>query len=404
MGIKRWWQRQKTTRPRGAPQPHAAPDALDWSSQPGFHERKLQIRYNNPFFPEACRSVSQRDLASAKDADAAMFRHAEEGVAGAIADLEGMGTVKLDELAGLRREMEQMLRHVSACGPRADGLVRAVRAMLDYMRKQTDEAAVDANPSEADRIRYLSEMVACIQEFQRHTAYIDATHAEPHEWLPTLLSFSAGDLRFLFQEFPPNDAFADLFRAWRKTKADLRAFAVDMMEHFPEAREKLLKDPPKLELLGINSGAPPPPALVDIEALSQRLFSKNPDPEYKRTTAALLDEAKRRFGAQAPVDQLYRLIRLKEDSLKARMKQLTVEAADKGASVQIDELERGMSKSRADYTGEEAERFGAQAAEWIVSLRAQYGERIPLLDLVRILQELERAIGVTDSVHQFPLE
>jgi hypothetical protein len=82
---------------------------------------------------------------------------------------------------------------------------------------------------------------------ERHQAYIDVTGADPADLLPTLLGCSVEDL---FQDLPPN--LSDVSAAWSKTKGDLRAFAIQLMNENPEARAKLLQEPAKLELLGID--------------------------------------------------------------------------------------------------------------------------------------------------------
>jgi hypothetical protein len=118
------------------------------------------------------------------------------------------------------------------------------KALLGVVPDEADQKAIKQNLSER---RILHGLI-------RHQAYIDVCHAEPADRLPTLLSCSTDDLRFLFQDLPhaPSGVAAE----WARMKADLRAFAIQLMNESPEARAKLLEDPLKLKLLGIDPQLP----------------------------------------------------------------------------------------------------------------------------------------------------
>jgi hypothetical protein len=239
----------------------------EWSAQPGFHERKLLVRYNNVFFFPARRTVSEHELTSAKDLDAQMFKRFEELALPTIGFFLGLKDQKqhfaIGELDKVREQVDETVTNGSGLGARADDLLKMLKAGCDAMAAEIEKALFAVIPNEADRAAIKQNLAErrILNAFMRHQPYIDASHAEPADRLPTLLSCSTDDLRFLFQNFPPGLALAGVAAEWARIKADLRAFAIQLMNEFPEARAKLLEDPLKLELLGIHPQLPAVPVV-----------------------------------------------------------------------------------------------------------------------------------------------
>ncbi len=205
----------------------------DWSAQPGFHERKLLVRYDNVFFPPARRTVSEHELTSAKDMDAQMFKRFEEAALPTIGFFLCMKDENqrfaIGELDKVREQADETITNGSGLGARADDLLKMLKAGCDATAAEIEKTLFAAIPNEADRAvikQNLAEM-RILNTFMRHQPYIDTCHAEPADRLPTLLSFSPDDLRFLFQDFPP--ALFGVAAEWARIKADLRAFAIQLM-------------------------------------------------------------------------------------------------------------------------------------------------------------------------------
>jgi len=224
---------------------------LEWSVQPGFHERRLLLRHNNLFFPPERRSVSKHELSSAKQMDAEMFKRFEESAQLTIAlFLQQREHYEIREAAKLQREVEETVNLGSGLGLGARDLLRPLKAGCDALAAQVETAMIAGSPNDESAIRRHANLLRTLYDFERHQAYIDVSRAEPTDRLPTLLSCSAEDLRFLFQELPPE--LADVSKAWQTSKEELRTFAIQLMHESPEAKSKLLQERGKLALLGIS--------------------------------------------------------------------------------------------------------------------------------------------------------
>jgi hypothetical protein len=226
----------------------------EWSAHPGFHERKLLIRHNNVYFPPGRRGISENELLFAQDTDVQMFERFEEAAHITIGFLLSLKNRSLpfDELDKLRDGVDLNIDSGSGLGTRAHDLLKTLKAGCDAIDTLMENALIQFHTDEASGSaikQNLSER-QILHSIKRHQAYIDVTRAAPDDMLPTLLSCSVEDLRFLFQDLPP--ALSRVSAVWRKTKAGLRAFAIQLMNENPDARAKLLQEPDKLELLGID--------------------------------------------------------------------------------------------------------------------------------------------------------
>jgi hypothetical protein len=240
-------------------------------------------------------------------------------------------------------------------------------------------------------------MIRTLNEFQRHQAYIDVARAEPADMLPTLLSCSSDDLRFLFQDLP--SGLSGVSGYWKNAKNDLRVFAVRLMRESTEANVKLLQDLGKLELLGID--LPVAVEEVEVDALRQYLLSQSDNPEESiRSLDPLLRELRQRYGDRVPADQLRKFVSDQKRRLKVEMRSLIETAQAEGKSASVEELAQGMKARIFADAGPERDDSIRKMDDYVVSLRAEYGDRIPVGDLFRLLQQLERDLGNTDTIHQ----
>jgi hypothetical protein len=86
--------------------------------------------------------------------------------------------------------------------------------------------------------------------------------------------------------------------------------------------------------------------------------------------------------------------------LKVEMRSLIETAQAEGKSASVEELAQGMKARIFADAGPERDDSIRKMDDYVVSLRAEYGDRIPVGDLFRLLQQLERDLGNTDTIHQ----
>ena len=279
--------------------------------------------------------------------DAEMFGRFEDSALLAIGWLLQLKGKQLEicETDKLHKEMEQTVTHGSGLGLRAHDLIQTLTIGCDAMGAEIEKALIGASVNDEADIRRTFNTIRTLNQFERHQAYIDVVRAEPADMLPTLLSCSADDLRFLFQDLPPSAAEASTY--WKNVRADLRAFAVRLMRQCAEAKQKLLQDPAKLELLGIAvsprtvTQADAPAEYVDIEVLRQDLLSKGADPDMER----LLADLELRFGDRIPLSQLIEFTECEIANGKAQMKGLVEKAHSEGKTISIEAIRKKPRKS-----------------------------------------------------------
>ena len=68
-----------------------------------------------------------------------------------------------------------------------------------------------------------------------------------------------------------------------------------------------------------------------------------------------------------------------------------------GETVSVEHIRQTLEKAKLDYQGGDPEGFNRAADEFIASLRAQYGERAPAADAVKLLAKFARATGAPIS-------
>ena len=127
--------------------------------------------------------------------------------------------------------------------------------------------------------------------------------------------------------------------------------------------------------------------------------SENPE-EYKKSIEPLLHELQQKYRDQIPVGELQRFISAEKLNLKAKMKGLVASAATEGKTISLESLRQTMEKSKTDYKGSDRDVYNANIDNFIGSLKAQYGEQIPVEDAFKLLQKLEGAAGQTDTINQ----
>ena len=220
---------------------------LDWTTQPGFHERRLLLRHNNSFFPPQRRRVSKQELSVAKQMDAEMLALFEKSAAAVVATFRNGESVPIENAAGQLTEIEELFDNGAGLGPRARVPLDILQIFHDVLQKVLEEGVDEAS---REQFRHSTAVIERMCQLRRHQAYIDVSRADLADRLPTFLSCNTEDLRFLFQELPPE--LADLSRTWQKNKEELRLFAIQLIDDSTEAKAKLLQEPDKLELLRIT--------------------------------------------------------------------------------------------------------------------------------------------------------
>jgi hypothetical protein len=146
-----------------------------------------------------------------------------------------------------------------------------------------------------------------------------------------------------------------------------------------------------------------PPEYVDLEALRQDLLSKKADPEdpdYPKRMELLLSELKQKFGDRIPLSQLNEFIASEKASSKKQMRALVDKADSEGKTISVEALRKNFEKAKAEYKGSDHDAFNRKMDEFIESLRTQYGDQIPVSEAFKLLRNLERATGQTDTANQ----
>lgn len=228
-------------------------ELLDWSHEPGFHERRLLTRHNNVFFPNERRGVSRADLEAAKTGDQEMYTAFAFAAATANAALDLVSPEGVT--GGVLNELNETITHGCAIGARAEDLVAALHArgavIVEWLVKNVLEKGTE---EEKTRLTDWLNNVAALYRVVRNQAYIDWSRGEEADRLPALLSTDASNLRCMFQELPPD--LADLAGAMRDLRRQLQSFALRLVHDSPEGRIKLLQDSGKLALLGVSLDEP----------------------------------------------------------------------------------------------------------------------------------------------------
>lgn len=146
-----------------------------------------------------------------------------------------------------------------------------------------------------------------------------------------------------------------------------------------------------------------PAEYVDLETLRHDLLSKKADPDdpdYRKRMDLLLSELKQKFGDRIPLSQLNQFIASERADLKKEMRALVDKADSEGKSIPLEDLRKNLEKAKAEYKGSDHDVFNRKMDEFIETLRAQYGDQIPVAEAFKLLQKLERTTGQTDTVHQ----
>lgn len=217
---------------------------LDWSTQPGFHERHLHRRLNNPFFPPERRVVTRHELESAKELDTQMFMMSVEAAALSVALFKSGHQFSVKDL----QELNKTITNACGLGPRAVNLVAELR---EYYRKGFDaleELTFSVNKDERAR----EQRYATRQQFEllnkqaQNLTWIDFSRVPPPDRMPTLLSSDVADLRLILVDLPPGELFSDLSKGPALLREQLRNFAAQLMRDSSEARAKLESEPEKL--------------------------------------------------------------------------------------------------------------------------------------------------------------
>lgn len=140
----------------------------------------------------------------------------------------------------------------------------------------------------------------------------------------------------------------------------------------------------------------------DLAELRQSLApSLIGDPEtWKTELDSLLRPLESKYGSKVPISELPALQNLVTAHLaetEKRRQEIIDQAAKEGSSVEIETLRRTAAKSKAAYTGPDREGFIRLLDNFLDSLAAKYGSRIPIDHAYRIQQDLEA--GTTNEDH-----
>lgn len=153
------------------------------------------------------------------------------------------------------------------------------------------------------------------------------------------------------------------------------------------AKHPLLRRPPA-----------PAPVYLDLGTLRQDIIANSPDPEEReKSIEPLFRELKQKFGDRIPADQLQQFISTEQQTLKTQMQAYVDRATAREKTISVEEIRQALEKAKAAYKGNDVEAFNRANDDLVASLRAQYGEQIPVAEAVKVLQKLERAAGQTDS-------
>lgn len=381
-----------------------------WSRYPGSFERHLQRREGNPIFPEGTRNPANEEIKAAREKDAVDFKTAEDtalewlkGVAELVGPA-GSEKVMVREMSDYHKASSDVMAACAEAGGRAEVYLNKVRSVDETIAVETVNAIEKSSPEDAEILRgadavWVAMRAVLTQPFAAQYSRKDGP-IKSTEVVAALLCESVQTVQEIV-DFT-NDVLPEDMKAWyRKEIMDWYPQALVLADRAKRAKFDLPAIERKLAILGSVGQAPPPAEYVDLATLREDLISKSDDPEeYQKSTEPLLQELKRKFGDRIPVDQVQQFILGKKLTLKAQMRSMVAKAADKGGTISVESLRENMEKKKEEYKGEDRETFNREIDKFIQSLKAQYGDQIPIAEAFKLVQKLERATGETDTINQ----
>jgi hypothetical protein len=86
-------------------------------------------------------------------------------------------------------------------------------------------------------------------------------------------------------------------------------------------------------------------------------------------------------------------------SLNPERKTFVSKTMGGGKTTAIENVRQALEQAKADYQGQDREGFHRAMDEFVASLRAQYGEQMPVADAMRRLEQLSRSTGAEIHFH-----
>jgi len=365
-----------------------------WSQYPGSFDRHQQRREGNPIFPEEFRNPTNEEIKAARDKDAADFEAAEKATREWIEGVRNLGAaeIRLADIAPYHKSSADVMTLCAQAGGKAETYWHQVESIDKTIAAEIIKAMAKSSPEDAARLREADADWLAMRAISTHPFFAQCGRKggpiTNDEIVPALLCESTQTVQEMVaitKAVMPKET-----EAWYQQAIVLSDRAKNAKFDIPAIEQKLA-------ILGSQVQAPTPAEYVDLDTLKRDLISRSDDPE---SIEPLFEELKRKFGDRIPVDQLQQFISAKKANLKSQVKGLVVKAATEGKTISVESLREDMEKAKEQYKGKDREAFNREVDNFVDSLRAQYGDQIPVAEAFKLLQRLERDTGETDTVNQ----
>lgn len=204
----------------------------EYSDQPGFHERHLQRRQNNPLFPAERRSVSQQDIHTAQRLDREAFSDFMTRFTAVVDRATKLDSnVDSQVILDLKQDLDKCYEECAGLAGDQSDIQNAIRQLIETIMQAIWKGA-EQDPQAREKLR--DEETARSLHFQLLQTPLVADLLNPQtpiaqdELIPTLLSTDADTLANALQIFQP-EHLASLCRDAAELLTTLENDGIDTM-------------------------------------------------------------------------------------------------------------------------------------------------------------------------------
>ncbi len=170
---------------------------MAWSARPGCFERHLQIRYNNPIFPERFRSVTEQELAEAQAKDSENAHKFQAQFVALLKDVSASeDVVPYKDISPLRQRIDELLDKASELGESVTEATTKLKELRELMTDTSYETFAGGNLKEVyDALQDAEQFNRSGREVFRNPFIAQLRHIPAEELVPRLLSEDAETIR-----------------------------------------------------------------------------------------------------------------------------------------------------------------------------------------------------------------
>ncbi len=170
----------------------------DYSAQPGFHERHLQRRDNNPLFPENRQTVTQHDISNAQRMDREAFTEFMSRFSNVVDRAVNLDSnVDSQVILDLKQDLDKCYEECAGLAGEQEEILSAIRKLIDTIMQAIWKGA-EQDPQARVKLREEEEARALHFRLLEIPLVADLLNPQTpipqEELLPTLLSTDADTL------------------------------------------------------------------------------------------------------------------------------------------------------------------------------------------------------------------